>query len=148
MGMKVREFRIWDREDNKMLYSGYTKLHGDNVQLHIDIDGYLIGYKNDDKGENGLYEHQVDIPTDRFVVIQSTGLLDCDGKKIWDGDVLQDDDKETFYEIEWANNGGTFLGVALTPVSPGNLYVSLRPLNERAAVVGNIYEGYGKRGIK
>jgi len=144
MGMKVREFRIWDREDNKMLYSGYISLDGNDIRLHIDIDGSLIGY---DEG-GGILWHQVDIPTDRFVVIQSTGLLDCDGKKIWDGDVLQDDDKETFYEIEWANNGGTFLGVALTPVSPGNLYVSLRPLNEHAAVVGNIYEGYGKRGIK
>lgn len=48
------------------------------------------------------------IAVDPSTVCQFTGLKDCDGKEIWEGDVLLDIDSDSQYTVMYSDYGGAF----------------------------------------
>jgi len=118
--MREIKFRIWDTKEKKMLHKGICDEWNDGYEsgctyISLDLDGKLIGRTNDDGGKNGLWEHDVKIDKDCFVLMQFTGLKDKNGKEEklyhkdvvlitahFDGDCWQ---KTTCVIIEWADGG-------------------------------------------
>lgn len=82
--------------------------------------------------------HRVDPST----VCQFTGLKDCEGKEVWDHDLLQSPCKETeeIYEVSWGQEEGGFI-VKYT-VSGGRLLTFLCPALTlfRFKVIGNKFD--------
>lgn len=67
------------------------------------------------------------VGVDPSTVCQFTGLKDCEGKEVWDHDLLQSPCKETeeIYEVSWGQEEGGFI-VKYT-VSGGRLLTFLCP---------------------
>ena len=42
-------------------------------------------------------------------VCQFTGLKDCEGKEVWDHDLLQSQGTEEIYEVSWSQREGGFI---------------------------------------
>lgn len=51
------------------------------------------------------------VGVDPSTVCQFTGLKDCEGKEVWDHDLLQSPCKETeeIYEVSWGQEEGGFI---------------------------------------
>lgn len=67
------KFRVWDNE-NKKFISRHTA-------VYLDVEGVVMASGG---GIENKYMQQVS----GFEVTQSTGLYDCDGKEIWEGDMI------------------------------------------------------------
>lgn len=98
------------------------------------VQGDLI-HKEDGKIailRNGFNVSEVDPST----VCQFTGLTDCEGNEIWEGDILQDvDDYNIKYVVTF--NEGTFLA------RKEGLYIGI-PLHECVGSLGNDVITYAK----
>lgn len=46
---------------------------------------------------------------DPSTVCQFTGLKDCEGKEVWDHDLLQSQGTEAIYEVSWSQEEGGFI---------------------------------------
>lgn len=53
----------------------------------------------------GATLHEVDPST----VCQFTGLKDCEGKEVWDHDLLQSQGSGVIYEVSWSQEEGGFI---------------------------------------
>ena len=82
------------------------------------------------------------VGVDPSTVCQFTGLKDCEGKEVWDHDLLQSPCKETeeIYEVSWGQEEGGFI-VKYT-VSGGRLLTFLCPalMLFRFKVIGNKFD--------
>ena len=79
------------------------------------------------------------IGVDPSTVCQFTGLTDCEGNEVWEGDLLQSQITESIYEIVWHK----FLGFIMkNPRSGGHLSETLGCLLQlgKFKVIGNKFD--------
>ena len=74
------KFRVWDKQEKHMHYMPAAELH---EELFLRADGVLCDV---DSGSKYPDPRPVD---DRYEVSFSTGLYDCEGKEIWEGDIIE-----------------------------------------------------------
>ena len=72
------KFRVWDKENKEMMYQPLADLE----DLYI---GVIDGILYTDTFEAGM----VRADDDRFELTQSTGLYDCEGREVWEGDIVE-----------------------------------------------------------
>lgn len=63
-----------------------------------------ISYPSDEFSDVPIV-HRVDPST----VCQFTGLKDCEGKEVWDHDLLQSQGTKEIYEVSWSQEEGGFI---------------------------------------
>jgi len=124
--MKAK-FRIWDIQEKKMAFEGFH-LFGE-VTLFSAIDNYLF----ETRGGKSALERYNDL-----VEMQWIGRRDCDGKDIYDGDLI---------EIQWLDEDVTCERISYDEVYGywkygNNPMCELMDPEIPIKVIGNIYDHY------
>jgi len=117
------KFRVW--------HADYKKMELPEKQLREDID-YWDGVKG---SVLGIINNYLGYSADK-VFMQFTGLLDKNGKEIYEGDILQHPDGEKF-TVVYKLNYAAFRAVYSHDCS--NLALQIYRKGE-AVVIGNIYD--------
>ena len=76
------------------------------------IKGNLVHHKDSDNVWITDYENQLTSPVNHSTVCQFTGLTDCVGKEIWEGDIIRN--PEFPFEkraVTWSNNSSCFMPI-------------------------------------
>lgn len=112
-------FRAWDVKERRMLKLGCMMFQGEvNEVVYLNIDGALGTVSTDERD---------------LIVQQSTGLLDAEGREVFEGDILTWDGFTR--SVEWNDTTATLtLCREFRPQIP--VYMHAR----RAKIIGNIYE--------
>ena len=95
-----------------------------------------ISYPSDEFSDVPIV-HRVDPST----VCQFTGLKDCEGKEVWDHDLLQSQGTGEIYEVSWSQGEGGF--IVKESVSGARLLTFLCAALTRFKfkVIGNKFDG-------
>lgn len=128
--MREIKFRAWDKEMEMIIYP--KKYYAPQYK-----DGHIAEYYNPEENEF----HIVYDEDDKFVLMQFTGLLDKNGKEIYEGDIVM---ANTPYctkdpkEIVWDDKrAGFFMKADFVAYDPKNLH---KLSGFKMEVIGNIYE--------
>ena len=135
-------FRFWDKKNNYMFMQSCNNQDFEHIFIE---DGEAI-LANALKHESG-YELAV-APKDRYVLMQSTGLVDKNGNEIFEGDIvkvsqfiIEDDKIRTIDFYDGQYQAMTIWGKDKKDKGRINIF-SNSPYGEKwnIEVIGNIYE--------
>ena len=139
MGRKIK-FRAWDNQEKRILLNGCIGAGSSYQLITIGWDGGLtlcnaFGLQD---GTNPSFDLPV---TERFVMLQFTGLTDMNGKEIYEGDILEGISNNIFsqgdvqnYEVIWGIDHWHISGTGFS------LQELFNYCNNKIKVIGNIYE--------
>lgn len=128
--MREIKFRAWDSEEKKMLlpdgiYGGdYSPFPNTNIIVDL-----LAESINDNWGADEL--------TERYVLMQYTGLQDKNGKEIYEGDIVcVCNNKHGYFQVIFVN---AYVGGWLLQHPEGTMSLGARDKKD-LEIIGNIYE--------
>ncbi len=123
--MREIKFRIWDKKDKKFLCDDFA-----NDKLGYTLESLRFFYKIEDESV------KID---DRYVFQQFTGLKDQNGREIYEGDILKDENA-LLYEVFWLDTTASFeLAEKQEPPDDYNSPTFHFRSMARLEVVGNIF---------
>ena len=114
MKNRIIKFRAWDGEKKIMYDWNWVEISSAGIRVFDPEEGLVI---NDEDGNS-------------LIALQFTGLLDKNGKEIYDGDILKFPNKpndpkfHTISCVRWVNNKARF--------NPHSV--------EKAEIIGNMFE--------
>ncbi|MBC1378070.1 hypothetical protein HB795_14905 [Listeria welshimeri] len=119
--MRVIEFRAWDKEVKEMDYNPSV----------IEI------WQNKPINEQFRLESE-----EKLVWMQYTGLKDKNGKKIFEGDIV---DISVYDRLDWSSIKGkvVFLNGAWLVEDVGHFAITLQSETNEIEIIGNVYENLG-----
>ena|SRR3990167_3753810 len=136
--MRTIKFRAWDAIHTKMYLWDIPETHS----LWIDFGGHIFK-------PSGIREF-ISLDDKDFILMQFTGLLDKNGKEIYEGDIIRIENYKTewkhgeppfdwrLFSIEWIRYTWVFTNKAInTPLSDYDTR-TLEPF--QIEIIGNIYE--------
>lgn len=122
--MRELKFRVWDAVNKKMIV---LNNHASSDTLFMTLDGHFFkdGVKQD------------------YIPLQFTGLLDKNGKEIYDGDILFYRGEERNISIRWDESGANWQfdehGIYDDGVGRGNWDFKIG-IAKDCKIIGNVYE--------
>ncbi|MUT66033.1 YopX family protein [Paenibacillus sp. NEAU-GSW1] len=135
--MREIKFRAWDKERKEML--PVTLM--DWPQWWVSCEPVLEGViQPSDYGERNSFKNE---ETDRHILMQYTGLKDCEDREIYEGDVLEfvifdhegADSGVLKRSVKWASEAASFV------VGEEEWWMFFILANDDGAkIIGNIYE--------
>ena len=127
------KFRAWDIEEKKMNYFQNKRgmqYNNDEIRISNGWDGY-----DNPKYWGGDDEDYVD-RTDKYILMQCTGLKDKNGKLIYEGDIIEW--KKENHIVIFDERNATF-GIKISDVET-HLFNDIHTPTRWIEVIGNIYE--------
>lgn len=132
--MREFKFRAWTESQQKFL--SHTKLgdhylfleyEGDKPDVKLNILHFILKYQNDDRQKE-------------FVLQQWTGLKDKNDKEVYEGDIIKLEGSPYIYSIVWNSYQWCISDDTEQLPYDDNLQPFNSVVQERAMVVGNIFE--------
>lgn len=112
--MKDIKFRVYDKQSNEMIYLESPSTY-----------------------DNGLwFKSDKHIDSEDIVIMQFTGLTDCEGKEIFEGDIIKNKIYDFCLKVCWDNN---YCGFSLVNKKFVSSLLDYEP-NIYYKIVGNIHQ--------
>ena len=137
--MREIKFRAWDSLNKTFFVPIYEAYLGRLHDISISMSGQVI--------ERTIRECADIRNSDRFIIMQYTGLKDKNGKEIYEGDVLNVEYKDCndntlfdTYKVEYIAPSFKMIAVNSEIFKSGSEVFIPGKINEIAEIIGNIYE--------
>lgn len=133
------------RKDNGEWVEGYyckisetTYAFAEDYEKHpIPVHHYILQESMTDWGlPNKFWQYEIDPET----LCQYTGLKDKNGNRIWENDVVKDDNKLLLGAVIWFQNGYDYVGWFLDEVSLIEPMMMSEQMWNDCEVLGNIFD--------
>lgn len=141
-------FRCWDIENKHMFYDGYNNWEDTHIKTHDFLALSLCGdiYRQWEYADS--VHTLIDLTekaTDKYILMQSTGLKDKNNKEMFDGDIVSISRTDVngniikyFKIISYSVDYGMFF---YKNMEDGSCYATFGEIYlDRVEVIGNIYE--------